>query len=380
MLAPPHHEEEERLRTLRAYDILDTEPEVAFDDIVALASQICQTPVSLISLVDGDRQWFKARVGFEPQQTELSQSVCAHAILEEPFLEISDMALDPRTRDNTLHTAAPFVNFYAGAQLVAPNGLPIGTLCVLDTEKRTLTEAQREALRILSRQVMTELELRKKIREERALRQEIDHRVSNSLQSINSLLRLSSRSVKEPGAGEILDRVQRQISAVASLHVELMGRDGSGLVSARAYLERVVAYLEQICPAHIHLEHEAADVELKAAMASALGMIASEFAANSIKYGYPDGRAGTIELRLEPAEAEAGHLVFRCRDDGIGNNKDPDTADRGRGNGTAGEAPAGTGLGTMLMASAASQLNGRMTYEVGPDGADLSVVFAPPPI
>ena len=148
--------------------------------------------------MDEKRQWFKARVGFEPHETTLDQSVCSHAILDEGYTEIADMGADPRTSDNPLYVGDPRVKFYAGANLVAPNGQPIGTLCVLDTKPRTLNDFQRQALQTLSRHVMMQLELRKKIRIEAALRAEMDHRVKNSFQTIASLLRMATRKVHDP--------------------------------------------------------------------------------------------------------------------------------------------------------------------------------------
>ncbi len=125
--------EEARLAVLRAYGVLDTPPEAGFDDIVQVAKTLCDTPVALISLVDMDRQWFKARVGFGPGETPLSQSVCAHALRQNDILIIPDLRLDPRTHDNTLVTGEPFMRFYAGALLETPQGDRLGTLCVIDT-------------------------------------------------------------------------------------------------------------------------------------------------------------------------------------------------------------------------------------------------------
>lgn len=173
ILPPPDYTfDKDRLAALDAYGVLDTSAEPGFDDIVRLASQICDTPVALVSLVTAERQWFKARVGFEPCETDLDRSVCAHALIEGDLLVISDLRLDPRTRDNPLVTDAPFIRFYAGAPLVASGGETIGSLCVIDAEPRPqgLTDAQASGLRILARQVVSQLELRKTIRErDRAL-------------------------------------------------------------------------------------------------------------------------------------------------------------------------------------------------------------------
>jgi two-component sensor histidine kinase len=361
MLAPKPNNQDQRLSTLDAYDILDTEAEPEFDDIVALASQICDVPVSLISLVDDDRQWFKSSIGFEPTQTPLDQSVCSHAILEDDILEINDMSKDERTKDNALHTDGPKVNFYAGANLVAPNGMPIGTLCVLDTQPRELTELQRLALRTLSRQVMTQLELRKKLRQEETLRQETDHRVKNSLQTISSILRMSARQVSDPVALDILGLVERRLHAVSSLHSELMSKDGAGKVNVTAYLDRVGQLMSELCPDNVHLTWNGVDLPIEASKASAVGMIVSEFTANSVKHAFPDNQNGRIDISLTQKKG-AGWLLT-CQDDGVGQD------------GAKTDTLTSTGLGEMLMSSAAAQLGGSLMQEAANSGMKLSITF-----
>jgi PAS domain S-box-containing protein len=157
-----------RLDALADYEILDTEAEQGFDDIVELASQFCETPVALVSLVAEERQWFKARIGFEPCETPIGQSVCAHALDRTDPLVIPDLTLDPRTKGNPLVTGEPFIRFYAGAPLVTPGGVVVGTLCVIDRLPRPqgLKPDQLLALQALARQVVAQLELRKLYREE----------------------------------------------------------------------------------------------------------------------------------------------------------------------------------------------------------------------
>lgn len=149
-----------RLAALRRYKILDTDPERAFDDLALLASQVCGTPMALITLVDSDRQWFKARVGFSGQQTSRSVSFCTHAIQHRDLMIIPDATGDGRFRDNPQVTGEPHIRFYAGAPLVTPDGHALGTLCVLDRVPRTLTPDQLEALDALRRQAEAQLELR----------------------------------------------------------------------------------------------------------------------------------------------------------------------------------------------------------------------------
>lgn len=153
--------ESARLATLRSYRILDTDPEQAFDDIVLLASQVCGTPISLITLVDEDRQWFKARVGVSITETSRSVSFCSHAIKGQGIFIVADALEDVRFRENPMVLGEPHIRFYAGAPLVASDGHALGTLCIVDHVPRTLTDGQRRALDALKRQAESQLELRR---------------------------------------------------------------------------------------------------------------------------------------------------------------------------------------------------------------------------
>lgn len=152
-----------RRAVLHSYEMLDTAPEPEFDDIVMLARQICNTPIALISLVDADRQWFKAVAGLDICESEIETSVCAHALAKPETLNIPDLTLDPRTRDNPHVTGAPHLRFYAGAPLIAAEGVALGTVCVVDTLPRPggLNPDQLNALEALARQVVAQFELRR---------------------------------------------------------------------------------------------------------------------------------------------------------------------------------------------------------------------------
>lgn len=153
---------EARMAALAAYAIMDTPVEQPFEDVALLAAEVCRTPVALVSFVGRDRQWFKARIGFEPSQTPIRQSVCLHALKQSTPLVIPDLRLDPRTWENTLVTRGPRVRFYAGAPLVTADGVPLGSVCVLDTEPRPegLSPTQLQSMQALARQVMQLLEAR----------------------------------------------------------------------------------------------------------------------------------------------------------------------------------------------------------------------------
>ena len=162
-------DETERLAVLKAYGILDTEPEKAFDDIVGLIARICEAPIAVVNLIDADRQWFKAETGLGVRETPLATSFCAHALLREEGMVIPDATKDARFDCNPLVTGEPHLRFYAGRLLTTPEGLPLGTLCVLDTRARPegLTDLQALALDTLAGQVMSQLELRRALRDRR---------------------------------------------------------------------------------------------------------------------------------------------------------------------------------------------------------------------
>jgi signal transduction histidine kinase len=159
--APLPEDEAARLAALRDAQVLDTLPEQDFDDIALLASEICGTPMGLVSLVDEERQWFKAKVGVDIDQTHRDLSFCAHAVRGHELLEIPDAAADPRFSDNPFVLGDNSVRFYAGAPVVLDGTHSVGTVCVIDRQPRELTPAQRRALRSLARHASVQLELRR---------------------------------------------------------------------------------------------------------------------------------------------------------------------------------------------------------------------------
>ncbi|MEA5557864.1 ATP-binding protein [Nodularia spumigena] len=183
--SPTPQNEPNRLKALLKYNILDTEPEQAFDDLTALAAYICGTPIALVSLVDESRQWFKSKVGTEVTETPRELAFCAHTICNlSDLLIVPNASKDQRFANNPLVTSQPNIRFYAGAPLVTPDGFAVGSLCVIDRVPRELSLEQREALRSLSRQVINQLELRIHVAK---LKQNINHRqqTEKNLRSAN---------------------------------------------------------------------------------------------------------------------------------------------------------------------------------------------------
>ncbi len=160
--APIPEHEAARLAELEQYEILDTPPEEAFDGLTRLAAQICGTPIALVSLIDTNRQWFKAKVGIDAPETPRDIAFCAHAIHQSDLLIVPDTTQDLRFADNPLVTTDPNIRFYAGMPLITPTGHAMGTLCVIDRMPKQLTSDQMTALRILGEQVVSQLELRRR--------------------------------------------------------------------------------------------------------------------------------------------------------------------------------------------------------------------------
>ncbi|OWU85787.1 hypothetical protein ATO6_02430 [Oceanicola sp. 22II-s10i] len=357
MKADRHVAQEARLAALRDFDILDTPSEQAFDDIVRLASQICGMPMSVISLVDAHRQWFKAEIGLGTRETSLEESICSHAILTDGYLEIEDTTLDIRTRDNPLVLADPHLRFYAGAVLRTKEGLPIGSLCVLDSKPRRLTEFQQEALRVLAGQVMTQLDLRRALHEADLLRREVDHRVKNSLQSISSLTRLQARRAKSHETREALDIVQRRIDTVAALHEALHKVEAEGGVGLVPFVEKVAGLIRGSAPETVRIATRLDDAVLTADQAASIGVILNEFASNTFKHAFPDGRQGTLTFESHVGEDE---VVLTCRDDGVG---------------MSGERRPGS-LGLLVIDASAQQMQATQTLTSDDGGTTLTLTFS----
>jgi two-component sensor histidine kinase len=310
-----HSAEADRLAALRSYGILDTPREEDFDEVVKTASLICDAPISVINLIDHGRQWFKAEVGLGVRETPLESSLCAHAILQPDLFVVPDTTLDKRFCDNALVVGEPHVRFYAGALLQSPEGLPLGTVCVLDYKPRDLDEKQKAFLRLMANQVMKLIEFRRinaaehtarlkaeeLVKKNEILIREGDHRVMNSLQLVQSILALQSRSdsLSEETKTQ-LKMAGNRVLAIAAVHRQLHLTGSLEEVEIDTFLQRLCESLKHTAPAEIvAINVTAPPMKLRSDTASGIGLLVAELVTNSFKYAYPAGARGSVNVDFE---------------------------------------------------------------------------------
>lgn len=340
-------DESTRLSALHALEVLDTPPEAVFDDLVRLASLACGTPIALVSLVDEDRQWFKAKVGLQATQTERSVAFCSVAI-ESPseILLVEDATCDERFRDNPLVTGDPRVRFYAGAPIVSDEGQPLGTVCVIDHEPRKLDEGQLEILRLAGAQAAellrlrrSELELARSVAEVAKRAEEIEQLlidaqihneslerfariISHDLRGpVRTMGSLASFAIEDLGDGrteegmEHLQRIVQRADRLELMHQGLLEYIGMRRPEDRGLVdvERIITELVENHTAEGNVDLETFGLAPLDTSHTMLTTILSNLVSNSIKHSV-NGRV-RIELGAAP---EGNEIVYRYRDDGPG--------------------------------------------------------------
>lgn len=314
--------EADRLAALRRYGILD-DAEAHFDDFVKIAAQICDAPIAVVNFIDEHRQWFAAELGLGVRETPLDVSICAHAILQPGVFVVPDLTQDRRFDRNPLVTGDPRLRFYGGALLETAAGLPLGTMCVLDYEARPqgLTEHQSFALQALARQIMAQLDMRILVAEKDLLVREAHHRVSNSLQMVQSILTLQAGKAGDAAAGFLLHDSASRVQAFAEMHRHLY-LAGAGIdVGLADYLGRIIDQQNAALGSATggrRVVLSADQARWPAADAQAIGLIVLELVANAIKHG--EG-----EVRVTIAGAD-GRVDLAVEDDGTGLSPDYDPA------------------------------------------------------
>jgi two-component system cell cycle sensor histidine kinase/response regulator CckA len=238
--APLPSHERERVEALRRFEILDTPAEPEFDDIVRLAAIVCRTPTAFIALIDEGRQWFKARHGFDVPETPRDVAFCAHTIMGTDVVVVPDATCDPRFATNPSVAGEPHIRFYAGAPLVTEDGHALGSLAVIDYVPRSLDDAQREGLRALTRQVMAQLELRRRRRGDARRSPEGTDRalVESELQKTALLESALDCIVEMDHLGRVVEWNPAAERVFGFSRMEVLGRDMASLIIPETFRER----------------------------------------------------------------------------------------------------------------------------------------------
>lgn len=393
MKAPIPADEEERARLVDEYRILDTPQEAGFDELARLASIICVTPVALVTIVHGERQWIKSNIGFRDitgqpvHQTSRDDSFCAHGIGHPgEMLVVADALQDSRFADNALVTGHPRVRFYAGAPLVAEGGHVLGSLCVLDQQPRELTDIQLEGLRILARQAQAQLDLRRALRERDERQAEltrvsevrrnfvsvVSHEFRTPLTVIQGFSQmLATEPFTEAEVREYATDICNEATRLGRLIADMLDLDR--MESGQMRVQRTRMNLNDMVRTEavrcvgasalhrlaLQLDDSLPDIE---ADPDRMRQVVINLLSNAVKYS-PDG--GTVTARTEQA---GGMVHLEVRDEGVGIAADAleRIFDRYARSGTTRDsAIQGTGLGLSIVRQIVQLHGGRVWAESG---------------
>jgi two-component sensor histidine kinase len=350
-----------RLAAVRRYDILDTPPDGSFDRITALAASLFNVPISIISLVDTDRVWFKSHYGLKGvNQIGKEPGLCASAIVQDDVWVLENAATDVRSLANPLVAGEFGLRFYAGVPLTTTDGFNLGTLCVIDREPRPITDDQIRQLRHLASVVMDQMELRLAARKAvaelsgaletaRMLGQEIDHRVMNSLQLVSSMLQLQARQVEEPHAAEQLQVAASRVTSVARVHQHIFRNQSAGSVNAKGYIENLLTELQGTLNADTPILIDVHPASLAADLLAPLGLVLNELVINATKHG-----SGQIVVSFHEPSPGKHRLTVANAGERLSLDFNPAKT---------------SGLGMKVVTALARQLGGTLEFGTQDDGA-----------
>jgi two-component sensor histidine kinase len=348
-----------RMAAVQRYEILDTPPDGSFDRVTAMAARRFDVPISIISIVDHDRIWFKSHHGLNVDQIGRDPGLCASAILSNEAHVLIDASTDPRSLANPLVAGDFGLRFYAGVPLRTSDGFNLGTLCVIDKEPRPVDQDQIDDLTDLASLVVDQLELRLAARtaisRAELMAREIDHRVMNSLQFVSGLLTMqSSGPVGAGDASKLLKEAATRVAAVARVHRNFYSSDMAE-VSCLTFLARLCADLSDICGVTVEVSGDEGLVPTT--LIQPIGLLINELVTNAAKHG-----AGKIEVTYK---VKGEHRELAVCDQGAGV---PDGFDVTRSE----------GLGMKVVRVLAKQLGGRVEVASNPkgQGACFRVAFA----
>jgi two-component sensor histidine kinase len=359
-IIPP--DEPSRMAAVRRYEILDTPPDGAFDHITAIAARNFNVPISIISIVDEDRIWFKSRHGLDVEQIGRDPGLCASAVLSaEPWI-IADAKEDIRSLANPLVAGDFGLRFYVGVPLRTSDGYNLGTLCVIDKEPRTINERQIEDLKDLAAVVMDQMELRLSARravgQAQIMSREIDHRVMNSLQFVSALLTIQGRASGNPAVSSQLESAANRVRAVARVHQHFYKGEPTERVGCLTYLGRLCADLSDILQVKIDVSGTETNVSTR--QIQPIGLVVNELVINAAKHG-----AGKIKVALAPGPSDVCSLSVSDEGEGLPAGFDPNQISNG--------------LGMKLVSILSRQLGGSVIAGPNPagPGACFTVTFMP---
>ncbi len=330
----PHPQEAARLEELHSFDILDSLPEEDYDQLTAIAAQICGVSISLVTLIDQSRQWFKSHHGLDISETPKEYAFCAHAIHYNQLFVVEDARLDERFRDNPLVTHEPHVIFYAGVPLVTEKGLPLGTLCVIDTQPRQLNVEQITALKGLANQIMNLLKLRKtkqlleittqKLEQENQKIERFSYTAAhdlktplNQIQSLAMLLNDPTIPTSDEEQKQMLQLIVNSAKRLSQFIEDLLFysklETQSKAPKESIYLPEFMEELKELIGNNSHEIHTRFSVETIMVNPFVLRQILLNLFSNAIKYNYSP--IAHIEVGAEELETM---YQFFVKDNGIG--------------------------------------------------------------
>jgi two-component sensor histidine kinase len=306
------------MAAVRRYDILDTPPDGAFDRITALAARRFGVPISIISIVDEDRIWFKSHHGVPVSEIGRDPGLCASAILSHAPHILSDASVDPRSLANPLVAGEFGLRFYAGVPLTTSDGYNLGTLCIIDKDVRSIDEGQVEDLKDLAAVVMDQIEMqlsaRRAVGQAKLMAKEIDHRVMNSLQFVSGLLTMQSRSPDVGEAAAHLKIAANRVAAVAQVHRHFYAGEAAE-TSCITFLRRLCEDLASILDRKVEVYGDEGNVPTT--LIQPIGLLVNELVTNAAKHG-----KGTISVNYR--RAAGGQLLSVCDEgDGLPPGFDP---------------------------------------------------------
>ncbi|MEO8548190.1 MAG: histidine kinase dimerization/phosphoacceptor domain -containing protein [Sphingomicrobium sp.] len=340
--------ETERMAAVQRYEILDTPPDGTFDRVTAMAARRFDAPISIISIVDHDRIWFKSHHGLEVDEIGRDPGLCASAILSSDAHVLVDASTDPRSLANPLVAGDFGLRFYAGVPLRTSDGYNLGTLCVIDKEPRPVDQGQIDDLKDLASLVVDQLELRlaarRAIARAELMAREIDHRIMNSLQFVSGLLTMQSRSASGGNASSQLTEAATRVVAVARVHRNFYSNE-TDEVSCLTFLTRLCADLADICGVAVEVSGDEGMVPTE--LIQPIGLLTNELVTNAAKHG-----SGKVDV------------IYRV----AGGRSELSVCDQGRGVAADIDPATSTGLGMKVVSLLAKQLGGSLEVLPNPDG------------